>query len=333
MGDGTIRRWRAGLVHAALVAVVWGCGPRGMAPVEDTRPSQDPRILDAPATMSDGSPVPVHHTETVQTGIELMSDGLIGGMSVDADGYVYSTNFRESVWRIGPDDTVSVLNDEFTSASGNLPLPGGDLLQSDWTENRIYRIRPDGTRSVFAEGGMDGPVGLVQRPSGDFIVANSRGEYLARIGPGGGEAEVALRHPRMTQPNGVAIDDDGNIYVSDLDSGAVFAWRPGGEVEIIAELPGDGNAHAALAQGGLYVNKIWDHVIYRVDLESGAYGVVTGNGRAGYDDGPTGVATIEEPNGIATHPSGNVIYFNTHRGTMGNGFEGRVVVRRLRLPG
>ena len=85
------------------------------------------------------------------------------------------------------------------------------------------------------------------------------------------------------------------------------------------------------AGGALYVNKIWDHVIYRVDLETGAYGIVTGNGRAGYDDGPTGTATIEEPNGIATNAAQDVVYFNTHRGAMGDG-RGLVILRRLVLP-
>ncbi|MEN8374817.1 MAG: SMP-30/gluconolactonase/LRE family protein [Gemmatimonadota bacterium] len=330
--------WRR--TPALLVALVAGAGTAcaeadqqaaEMPPVEATASSQDERILAAPGTMSDGSPVAPHTTETVATGIELVSDGLIGGMSIDADGNVYNTNFRNTIWRTAPDGTTTVLNDEFTAASGNFALANGDLMQGEWRENRIYRIDPDGTRSVFAEGGLDGPVGIVQRPQGDFIVANSRGAFLARVPAEGGEAEVALRHGKMTQPNGVTIDPDGNIYVADLDGGIVFKWTPDGDVIELAELPGGGNAHNVYAGGALYVNKIWDHVIYRVDLETGAYGIVTGTGHPGYEDGPTGTATIEEPNGIATNAAKDVVYFNTHRGKM---FEapGRVIVRRLVLP-
>ena len=332
---GAVERRRAGrggwLAWGAALCLA-GCGPAGLPPVDDTRPSQDERILEAPSTMSDGTAIPVHHTETIPTSIELMSSCCIGGMSVAGDGTLYSTNFRESVWTISPTGEVALLNGDFESASGNLPLENGDLLQSDWTANQIYRIHPDGTRTLFAEEGLNGPVGIVQRPSGDFIVANHRGEYLARIGPDGGAAEEVLRHPDMTAPNGVTMDDEGNIYISDLDTGKVLKWQPDGELVVLVELPGSGNAHAVVAGGALYVNKIWDHVIYRVELDSGAYGIVSGNGRAGYEDGPTGVATIEEPNGIATNAAGDVVYFNTHRGTMGNGFEGRVVLRRLMLP-
>ena len=88
---------RIGLTGLALLAgSAWvsACGQGGMPPVDATNPSADPRILNASPTMSDGSPIPEHRTETVATSIELMSDGLIGGMSIDAHGNIYNTNFR-----------------------------------------------------------------------------------------------------------------------------------------------------------------------------------------------------------------------------------------------
>lgn len=320
------------LTGIALVAIsAASCGAQEMPPVEATRPSQDSRILESDGKMSDGSPIPAHITETVATSIEINSDGVIGGVSVDADGNIYNANFTSSVYRTAPDGTTVLLNDEFASASGNLPLSDGSLLQADWREDRIYRIEPDGTRSLFAEAGLDGPVGMLQRPNGDIIVANHKGPYLTRVPETGGAAEVVLRHEKMTQPNGVTQDDEGNIYIADLGTGIVLKWTPEGEVIELAELPGSGNAHNVVAGGALYVNKIWDHVVYKVDLETGAFGIVTGNGYAGYEDGPTGVATIEEPNGIATNAARDVVYFNTHRGTMGEP-PGRVVLRRLVLP-
>ena len=93
---------RTGLTSLALLvglASLSACGRGGMPPVDATKQSEDPLILNASPTMSDGSPIPEHRTETVQTSIELISDGLIGGMSVDAHGNIYNTNFRESVWR------------------------------------------------------------------------------------------------------------------------------------------------------------------------------------------------------------------------------------------
>ena len=316
-----------------LILGIVACGGEpSMAPVSATAPATDERILNASLTMSDGTPVPVHITDTVTTSIPLVSGGVIGGVAAGADGSIYSANFEEGVWRVAPDGKTILLNDEFSNASGNFALANGDLLQADYVTNQIFRIRPDGERELFAEENLDGPVGITQLHDGSFLVANHRGKFLARVPGAGGRAEVLLRDERMQEPNGVTIDSDGNAYISDLDTGTVLRWRPGGTLEELAHLPGRGNAHAAIANGALYVNKIWDHVIYRVDLETGAYGIVTGNGRAGYTDGPTGVATIEEPNGIASTKDGTAVYFNTHRGQM---FEapGEIILRRLQLDG
>lgn len=97
---------------------------------------------------------------------------------------------------------------------------------------------------------MDGPVGMVQRANGDVIVANSRGEFIARIPEDGGAAEVVLRDERLKQPNGVTIDLAGNIYIADLDSGTVFKWTPEGDLLEFVELPGDGNSHRGSMFGG-----------------------------------------------------------------------------------
>ena len=322
------------IVFAVLFALLPACSDDAdvaeMARVSATKPSEDARILDAADTMSDGSPIPPHITETIDTGLEMHSFGAIGGVAVDRAGNIYSTNFHPHVWRISPQGELTLLSDEFRQASGNFAMANGDLLQADFNENVIYRLRPDGERILFSGEGLDGPVGIVQRSGGDFIVANYRGQYLASVPADGGAAEVVLRDERLTGPNGVTIDAVGNIYIADLNSPIVFKWSPDGALIELAELPGKGNAHNVIANGALYVNKIWDHVVYRVELDSGAYGIVSGNGRPGFEDGPTGTATIEEPNGIAVAPDGRTIYFNTHRGLM---FEkpGAVILRRLRL--
>ena len=300
-----------------------------LPPVDATKPSEDSRILEPSAMMSNGEPVRAHIVDTIQTSMQMESTGAIGGASVDGNGNIFNTNFAKKVWRTAPDGTTIVLSDKFTAASGNFALADGDLLQSDWREHKIYRIKPDGTRSVFADGGLDGPVGIAQYANGDFLVANYTGKFLARVPADGGTATKVLEDPNLQGPNGVTFDDNGNVYIADLEHGKVLKWTPKGALTTLAELPGKGNAHNVYANGALYVNKIWDHVIYRVELDTGAYGIVAGNGQPGYEDGETGISTIEEPNGIATNAAKDVIYFNTHRGLM---FEkpGFVILRRLR---
>ena len=312
--------------------VLSACDQDNLPAVEATQPSKDQRILESNGLMSDGSMVVPHETTTIDTTIPIVSTGVIGGLSVDADGNIYNANFHSSVWRTSPDGTTVLLSDEFTNVSGNFPLADGNVLQADFKENKIYRVSADGNRAVFSESGLEGPVGIVQLFNGDFVVANYRGKFLALVPENGGPAKVVLRDERLQGPNGVTIDPEGNIYIADLESPVVFKWTPDGELIEVAELPGDGNAHNVYANGSLYVNKIWDHVVYKVDLATGAYGIVAGNGHPGYEDGLTGASTIEEPNGISASHDGKLVYFNTHRGEM-FGEEGLIIVRKLEIPG
>ncbi len=318
------------LLGIAATAVLIACSDSNqLAPVSDTAPSQDDRILNATGLMSDGSPVPQHTTSTITTSQELISDGWIGGMSIDSEGNILTADFGSRIWKVKPDGQTELFSGEFEEPSGNLMLDNGDMLQCEWSNNSIYRITPDGQRTLFSNANLHGPVAIIQRPQGDFIVANSKGKYLARIPEQGGDADIVLQHEQITQPNGLTIDPEGNIYIADIDSGHVFKWTPEGDVSSIAELPGRSNAHLVYVDGMIYVTKIWDHAVYIVNAKTGAYGIVSGNGMAGYDDGATGVATVEEPNGIALARDGRSILINTHRGRMARGAQARIILRRI----
>ena len=319
-------------VGVAAILVLTSCSGEqtvGMPPVDETRPSFDQRILEDVAKLSNGQPTPIHTTSTLETTLELTSDGLIGGMSIGRDGTIYAADLGSHIWKITPSGAATLFSAEFQDPSGNFILEDGDILQSEWTNNRIYRISPDGSRTLFSEKNLNGPVGIVQLPDGGFIVANSRGKYLARVPAEGGDAEIVLKDDRITQPNGVTRDPEGNIYIADLDSGHVFRWGVDGSVTSIVELPGNGNAHNVFADGVLYVTKIWDHVVYMVDPDTGVYGIVSGTGQPGYEDGVNGRSSLEEPNSIAVSPSGD-LYINTHRGRMGRNQTAHMVIRILR---
>ena len=177
MLDTRIRSLRTSIPIASLFFVMVACGAQSeLPPVEDTKPSEDPRILEASTMMSNGEAVLPHMVDTIETSIEMESTGAIGGVSVDSSGNVFNTNFADKVWRTAQDGSTIVLSDEFTAASGNYALENGDLLQSDWKEHKIYRIKPDGTRSVFAEGDLNGPVGIARYADGGFLVANYTGK-------------------------------------------------------------------------------------------------------------------------------------------------------------
>ncbi len=281
------------------------------------------------ATQQHGAPT--YETDTFSTtGETIPGTGRIGGIAVDRFGYVYVANFDLGVWRISPGGEARQLADGLYGSSGNVVAPNGDLLQGNWLANTIVRIDRQGEVHPFVSGGLDGPVGITIAPSGDIFVVNSRGNHVTRISQDGSEVTEFLRHELLQQPNSIVADREGNLFVANLSNTSILKITPDAEVEEIARLPGQGNAHLTFgSDGALYVTKIWDHVVMRVQLD-GTYEVVSGNGLEGFQDGPLGESMVAYPNGIVQ--SGGVLYFNNLDGDMENGEKGTIVVRRLYPP-
>ncbi|MCG8436188.1 MAG: hypothetical protein MJA83_19390, partial [Gammaproteobacteria bacterium] len=252
--------------------------------------------------------------------------GAIGGIAVDRFGYVYVANFDLGVWRVAPGGEVEQIGDGFYGSSGNTVLPNGDLLQANWLANSIVRIDRAGNMHPFVSEGLTGPVGLTRAPDGSIYVANYLGNSISKVTPGG-EVTEFLKHERLKGPNSIVTDKDGNLYTVGMNDNAVLKISPDAEVEIIATLPGNSNAHLALLNDALYVTKIWDHVVMKVDMD-GNYEVIAGDGIKGFRDGDA--SQIAYPNAIAAGRS--FLYMNNLNGNMQNGEKADIVIRRIYPP-
>ncbi len=269
-------------------------------------------------------------TGTFPATAELIALGGEGGVSVAPNGSIYVSNFNSSVWVLSPDGEVTVLTDEFRTASGNYVLPNGLLLQADFRENKLIAIDSDGKLQEFSAEGLQGPVGITQAGDGSIYVANCLGKYVSRIREGGGPAEIFARDDRFSCPNGILAIGD-TIYVADLQNSVLFKITPGGDVLEHADLGGPGNGHLTVVGSDLYITQLRAHKIVRLSA-NGEQRVVAGTGEHGFEDGPEGVSTIRYPNGIAASPDGTILYFNTYRGVMRGGNRGSMIMRMMYRP-
>ena len=273
-----------------------------------------------------------HVLETISLSEPLPSWGGMGGVSVDAQGYVYIANFGAEVWKIHEaSGEVELLSDGLYGASGNMITTDGDLLQAEFDANRIRRIDRLGEVHTFADAGLSGPVGLSYGAGGDVFVANCLAGNIARIPAGGGAADVFIEDERFQCPNGITADRDGTLYVVNNTDTRVFSITTDGHVAELAHLPGVGHGHVVFARGALYVTQLWNHRIVRLELD-GTFRSVAGDGRPGRMDGTEARSSIKHPNGLAVSRGGSTLYFNTVRGPMLLGTRADLELRRLRLP-
>jgi sugar lactone lactonase YvrE len=274
--------------------------------------------------------VPPDTVSTVEPTTPLDGFGSLGGVTVDALGFVYVANFRDGVWRISPDGEAKRLTDALYGSSGNAVDARGVLHQANFNGNTIVRVSRGGEVETFVDEGLNGPVGLTFGPDGTLYVSNCSGNTISRVGDDG-SVDTFADGPLFNCPNGITIDEAGNLYVVNFNSPDVVRITPDGSAERFAQVTGaGGNGHIAFTGGSFYITQFRGHSIWRVS-RAGEVSRVAGDGTREILDGTVETARFSFPNGIAAAPGGRVLWVNDLDGTAGSGERTAIRLRRIRI--
>jgi hypothetical protein len=233
----------------------------------------------------------------------------------------------------------------------------GNVYVGDWGNHTIRKITPAGVVSTFAGlagnwGSADGtgsaarftyPYGVAVDGSGNVYVADQNNHTIRTITPAGvvstlagtagssGSADGTGSAARFNNPEGVAVDGSGNLYVVDAGNATIRKITPAGVVSTLAGTAGslgsaDGTGSAARfynprsvavdGAGNAYIADQSNHTIRKiapggvVSTWAGAVGV------SGTADGTGGAARFCFPNSVAVDGSGNIIVADTSNFTI-----------------
>jgi sugar lactone lactonase YvrE len=133
----------------------------------------------------------------------------------------------------------------------------------------------------------------------------------------------------LVAPNGLALDAQGNLYISDIGAHQIFKLSPAGDLSVVAGagragFSGDrGPAARALlhaphaiafdAQGNLYIADTLNHRIRRIDRR-GVITTIAGTGVSGYagDGGPASAALLNAPQALILDAGGSLLVADTY---------------------
>jgi len=239
-------------------------------------------------------------------------------IAVDAAGNIYVADTRNSVIR-----KITALGVVSTFAGAP-----GIFGSEDGT----------GTNALFAS-----PQGIAVDSAGNVCVADTGNSTIRIITPLGavstlagaagnpGNADGTGTGAQFSQPEGVAVDHAGNVYVADTFNHTIRKISPGRLTTTLAGLAGtfgsfDGAGSAARfncptgvavdASGTLYVTDYNNHTIREV-TPSGTVSTLAGwAGMWGNTDGTNGSALFFNPTGITVDSLGNLCVMDSGNSTL-----------------
>jgi hypothetical protein len=98
---------------------------------------------------------------------------------------------------------------------------------------RVYRLAPDGTSSIFVDGApLSRPNGVAFDTDGNIVVVNIGSRDVLTFDPSGELIRTEQSNDAVN--DGIVILDDGTKYVSSVGIGTITRIRPGGQPEVVA---------------------------------------------------------------------------------------------------
>lgn len=281
---------------------------------------------------------------------------ILGALAAVAQSVYTPYSFVNLAGRPG---SAGSLDGTGTNAQFNIPhslaIDGaGNLFVADTFNHTIRKVTPAGEVSVIAgspgnKGFVDGvgnaeaprfnsPIGLASDASGNLYVADNGNQTLRKVTPAGTVTRLAgvvgtkgsLNGPSASatfnSPNAIAIDGNGNVFVSDLVNRVIRRIAPDGTVSTFAGTVGqqgatDGTGATARftapmgitvdSQNNLYVADQGGSTIRKI-TPAGVVSTLAGKGKQnGATDGTGADARFNAPEGVAVAPDGMIYVADT----------------------
>jgi uncharacterized protein (TIGR03437 family) len=251
-----------------------------------------------------------------------------------------------------PSSPLPALNAPLGTVTGVAIDATGEVFVADSQNNLVMQFSPAGGLTVVAGNGiqgfsgdggsatnasLNGPTGIAVDSAGNLYIADTSNNRIRKVsggiittvaggGTGLGDGGPAT-HASLLQPEGVAVDAAGTLYIADLlderirkvSSGTITTVAGNG----VQGFGGDGGPATAASlyypqcvvvdpAGNLYISDVGNHRIRKVS--GGTITTFAGNGMLGStgDGGPATSAEISFPDGLALDSAGNLYLSDTN---------------------
>jgi sugar lactone lactonase YvrE len=278
------------------------------------------------------------------------------GLDVDKDGNIYIANTtNHTIRKVTPDGimtTIAGTSGVSGTTSTRLNTPSevavdgvGNVIIADTTNNAIRKLPPGGTLTTVAGtigstlSVLNGPQGIAVDIAGNIYIADSGNDVIRKMTPtgtlttiagtgvGGDDpvASGAATSIKLNNPQGIDVDEAGNVYIANTDNGTIRKVDTSGTMTTVAGSGGVGTTPIAPAAatsvqlnvprgvivdsiGNLYITLTTGNVVKKV-TPSGMMTTIAGTGSASGNLLAVGPATsynLNNPRAIDLDKKGNL---------------------------
>lgn len=303
-------------------------------------------ILSANPTYGDGGPASLAQLITGVVAVDPASNLYLGGRKITPDGTITTVAGGGTN---PPADGILATQAQFGSVGGEVADAQGNLYVSDQYLNRVYKVASTGVLTVIAGVGNEAapsggsavntalynPSGLALDSAGNLYIANNGYGVIQKVTPDGSITTVAgtgfpccgelgdggpALQAQVSNPKGVAVDANGNIFILDGDA-TIRKVTPDGIIHTVVggttqvKNPDGTTATADLyaqgialdAAGNLFFTSFDNNMVRELKTD-GTILNIAGTGKAGYsgDGGPALAAQLNLPQGVAVDAKGRI---------------------------